>query len=163
MKRFFQSRFALLVAVIMLLAVVSAEAEAPADSDYEAARKAFLPFYAGMEELTEDEKLVDEYLGRIKQADAELYPDGTAYGIIGWELDFDSPLRQFCISLPKGADLHTHGHLALSFNRYINLIQDQVMICMEEGSNYGYLYTLEHTEIPEESVLFMQLHLHFHA
>jgi len=148
---------AMLLVAMMLLAAVPAfgeEAqETVIDPAYAALREELLPAVPGTEEMMEDEKLVDEYLKEIKQQDAALYGDGVAFGVVNWDLDFDSPLYQFIMDMPKGAELHAHGNLAIAFDKYIDLLQDKVMICLAEGKYYGYLYAIGHEEIPEGSVL----------
>ncbi len=157
MSNRFMGRTAILLVATMLLAVVPAfgeeTQETVIDSAYEAMREEMLPSAPGTEELTEDEKLVDEYLKEIKKQDEALYGEGVAYGVVNWDLDFDSPLYRFIMEMPKGAELHAHGNLAIAFDKYIDLLQDKVMICLAEGKYYGYLYAIGHEEIPEGSVL----------
>ena len=157
MKNLHTKWLSLLLATVMLLTAVPAFAEETTevalDPAYEALRAEMLPVTPGTEELTEEEKQVDEYLQEIKKQDAALYGDGVAYGVVNWALDFDSPLYQFIMAMPKGAELHAHGNLAIAFDKYIDLLQDKVMICLAEGKNYGYLYAIGHEEIPEGSVL----------
>ena len=139
--------FVVLMSVMVLTGLVKAEtswAETRDDYDFE------LP--TG-ETLSEDEKKVDEMLSEMKQEADQLYPSTIPYGIISWA--DDSPvhegLHNFCMELPKGAELHTHDDKAIPYSRYIQVLKDygKVYIVLEKGPKYGYLYA---NNVPDNAV-----------
>ncbi|MBR2767475.1 MAG: hypothetical protein IKD68_00940 [Solobacterium sp.] len=104
--------------------------------------------------LNEKELALNRYLNTyIKEADA-LYNDREVYGVAGWDKEEarNSRLYQFCLALPKGAELHTHEFMFLPFERYIETIRKDAYIVME-GENEGRVYAANNPARPENAVL----------
>lgn len=94
--------------------------------------------------LSVDEKIVDEYLSKIKFEADKLYSSPKSYGIIEPNDSYYSQeLLDFSRLLPKGGDLHTHNNKVISASALINLLiqYGDAYIILDKGEEYGYLYT----------------------
>ena len=98
---------------------------------------------------------LDRYLTELKAEADALYEDTEVYGIAGWEKESaaNSRLYEFCMALPKGAELHAHEMTLLPFERYIKTIRRDAWIDLEEGEQCGYLYAENNPNRPENAVL----------
>ncbi len=105
------------------------------------------------EQLSDEEKKLDEYLSRIKKNADIRYKDGNPYGIVEWtdEEDIDPDLYRFCQLLPKGGDLHTHDNVTISYDRFEQMVIDNMIISLDKDS-FGTLYTKNSSDIPENSL-----------
>lgn len=105
------------------------------------------------EQLSDEEKKLDEYLSRIKKNADVRYKDGNPYGIVEWtdEEDIDPDLYRFCQLLPKGGDLHTHDNVTISYDRFEQMVIDNMIISLDKDS-FGTLYTKNSSDIPENSL-----------
>ncbi len=95
------------------------------------------------ENLSENERRLDDMLTRMKQEADQLYPSTVPYAIIDWEgSPVHEELYRFCRELPKGGDLHVHDDKVIPVSRFIRILKDsgKVFIVPEEGPTYGYLY-----------------------
>ena len=62
---------------------------------------------------------LDRYLTELKTKADALYEDTEVYGIAGWDKESvaNSRLYEFCMALPKGAELHAHEMTLLPFEK----------------------------------------------
>lgn len=108
-----------------------------------------------IEAESEEMLLLDRYLTELKAEADALYEDTEVYGIAGWEKESaaNSRLYEFCMALPKGAELHAHEMTLLPFERYIKTVRRDAWIDLEEGQRCGYLYAENNPNRPENAVL----------
>lgn len=113
-----------------------------------------VPVNPGAEELTDREKKADEYLTRIKKEAEAAYDDHMTYGIADWGDDTirSLDLYEFCRKMPKGGELHAHESTFIPFDRYLDIIRNETLICLKEGDNYGILYAADNQDVPEGTV-----------
>ena len=121
--------------------------------EYEKIKESYKPVIPCDEVLSDEEKKLDEYLIRIKKEADVRYKEGNPYGIVEWndEEDIDPELYRFCKLLPKGGDLHTHDNVTISYDRFEQMVIDNMIISLEEDS-YGTLYTKNSSDIPANSL-----------
>ena len=103
----------------------------------------------------EEMVLLDRYLTDLKAAADTLYDDTEVYGVAGWEKGSarNTGLYEFCMALPKGAELHAHEMTLLPFDRYIKTVRRNAWIDLEDGDHCGYLYAENNPNRPENAVL----------
>ena len=104
--------------------------------------------------LSDDEKRLDEYLSKIKkEADALYKSNDNPYGIIEWNdsEDIQPDLYEFCKELPKGGDLHAHDHTMIPFDRFVEIIKENALICVNDDKQ-GVLYLKQSPNIPEDAL-----------
>lgn len=123
------------------------------NSEYRKLRDKYKSVIPYSEELSDKEKILDEYLlMMIKQAD-ENYFDNNPYGIIQWNDDEDihKELYRFCFDLPKGGDLHAHDNTMISHDRFKQIIKENALISLG-GNNHGVLYTKYAADLPDDAI-----------
>ena len=120
---------------------------------YQNLKDSYKPGIPYSEKLNQDEKKLDEYLNRIKKEADRLYHPNDPYGIIEWKDDEDihPQLIDFCFKLPKGADLHAHDNTMIPLDKFVEIIIEYAMICLD-GENYGTLYTVFSADLPENAI-----------
>lgn len=95
-------------------------------------------------ELSDDEEKVDAYLSKIKFDADKLYASTKPYGIIDWgDTSYSQELWEFSRLVPKGGDLHIHSEKVIPVSNLLDLClqNDDVSIVLEDGPQYGYLFT----------------------
>ena len=98
---------------------------------------------------------LDRYLTELKAEADALYDDTEVYGVAGWgnESARNTGLYEFCVALPKGAELHAHEMTLLPFERYVEIVRRDAWILLEEGDRCGYLFAENNPNRPENTVL----------
>ena len=148
-----KNKKAVCLIVVLLMAVGCAMAVECSASQPQVDRKTYESSYPTEEVLSENEKIVDEKLSRMKEEAAALYSENTPFAIIDWNEDtpIHEGLRNFCKDLPKGGDLHVHDEKFIPVDRYIKLLKEygKVYIVLEEGDKYGFMYI---GDAPENAV-----------
>ncbi len=82
------------------------------------------------ENLSENERRLDDMLTRMKQEADQLYPSTVPYAIIDWEgSPVHEELYRFCRELPKGGDLHVHDDKVIPVSRFIRILKDSGKVC----------------------------------
>ncbi len=145
----------LLIAMTMISAVLAGCGADPAPSDNVQNKGAYVHDIPSTETLNEDEKALDEALSKMKEEAASLYDSKEPYGMVRFddEACLESDLHRFCRALPKGAELHSHESTIIDFDRYLDMIRTEAMICLTPGDDYGQLYTTDNDDIPDGCVL----------
>ena len=148
MKRFL---ILFLVLALSLCSSAAGESARVSGETYEADRESYKPSVPYSEELNEKEKALDERLTEMKWIAESLYDENADYGMVprGDETILSSDLYQFCLALPKGGELHSHDNCAMPFDRYLSVIREDAMICLEDGDTYGFLYARNNPDMPE--------------
>ena len=78
------------------------------------------------ENLSENERRLDDMLTRMKQEADQLYPSTVPYAIIDWEgSPVHEELYRFCRELPKGGDLHVHDDKVIPVSRFIRILKER--------------------------------------
>ena len=117
-------------------------------------RELFRPQNFTGETLSETEKELNEYLIEMKR-EADALPGNQAdYGNPNTDraATAGTALYQFVSELPKGGELHAHECTLISFERFLEILRDKTMICLEAGDQYGYLYARNNPNLPETAV-----------
>ena len=98
---------------------------------------------------------LDRYLTELKAEADALYDDTEVYGVAGWgnESARNTGLYEFCVALPKGAELNAHEMTLLPFERYVEIVRRDAWILLEEGDRRGYLFAENNPNRPENTVL----------
>ena len=110
---------------------------------------------SAQEYSSEEMLLLDRYLTELKAEADALYDDTEVYGVAGWgnESARNTGLYEFCVALPKGAELHAHEMTLLPFERYVEIVRRDAWILLEEGERCGYLFAENNPKRPENTVL----------
>ena len=121
--------------------------------EYGKLKDVYKPLIPYSEQLSDQEKKLDEYLGKIKKEADASYFGNNPYGIIEWndKEDIHTGLYEFCWKLPKGGDLHAHDNTMIPFDRFEQIIRENTMISLN-GDSYGTFYTKNSPGIPEDAV-----------
>ena len=100
------------------------------------------------------EDFLEDYLKDMKAEADAMYTDREVYGVAGWDNEAvrNSPLYQFAMAIPKGAELHTHEMTLLPFDRFIEVIRNRAWIVLDEDDNHGKLYAQNNPNRPENAV-----------
>ena len=136
--------------IVALVLLISCSVLKPSSQDN---LEKYDPIYPTTIVLSEKEKIVDDKLNKMKEEAVALYPENIPFGIIDWNEDtpIHEELRNFCIDLPKGGDLHVHDEKFVPVDRYIKLLKEygKVYIVLEEGDTYGFMYI---GDVPDNAV-----------
>ena len=148
-------RAVLAVLACLLPAVSLAESGAFSPEAYEAGREALTGPVQAYEELTEEEKAVDELLSLLKEEAGKYYSSGTGYGLASRNnsLAAASGLMEFCRSIPKGADLHNHDYTTVPMDRLLDVLTAYPGVCidLEQGASFASLYA-PGSEMPDTAI-----------
>ena len=119
---------------------------------YDEQRAALLVQSPPTEQLSPDEQRVSDQLEAMK-SEADVLFGNVAYGVDDWgeQASDQSRLHRFMEAMPKGGDLHAHGIELLSFDALMGVLlaRDDVLVCLDEGADYGKLYVAGTEGVPE--------------
>lgn len=123
------------------------------NNNYKKLKESYIPKMEYKDKLSKKEMILDQYLSNLKKQADVLYFDNNPYGIIEWNdsEDIQSELYRFCWQLPKGADLHTHDHTMISYDRFLDIIKEYAYISLNDDT-YGNLYTQYSPDLPQDAL-----------
>ncbi len=142
--------------IILLISVILSGCGATGQtSDIASDRESYIPAIPSDEKLNPQEQELDKALSRMKEEAAALYDEDEPFGTIRYDDEdaLTSDLYAFCHALPKGAELHAHEQTLIDFDRYLDLIRSEAMICTDEGDDYGHMYAVNSSDIPDSAQL----------
>ena len=141
----------LLTTFIILSAFLAGCGGNLAEPDAAQNKDAYIHEIPSKETLNEEEKTLDEALSKMKKDASALYDSKEPYGMVRYDDEecLESDLHRFCSALPKGAELHSHESTIIDFDRYLDIVRKEAMICLAEGDDYGHLYVTDNADIPD--------------
>ena len=149
-----KKRMLKIIAMGICAAVLTSCAGAINENNYDEIRSSYMPTIPYSEDLSEEEKKVDEWLSELKAKAQKIdYGDGS-FGAIDWDDEgyMNSELYDFCLALPKGGDLHAHDETMIPVKDFVETVKASAKISLA-GDTYGYLYATNNPDAPEDAVL----------